>query len=140
MEKFTQNLVIGIEEIDGQHKAIFNFFNELYDSIHNKTEGYNLEKAFFFLKDYVVFHFSREEEYMQKYSYPEYEYHKSQHEHFIEQLEQKQREFLLAGESVKIELLVWLYFWFKKHILSVDKTMGAFLQHKMGQPQDPSGQ
>lgn len=134
MEKFTQELVTGVEEIDEQHRAIFKVFNELHDAINNPGKEANLERVFSYLKDYVVSHFSLEEEYMVKYAYPAYDFHKAQHEEFIEQLDKKQHDFLTRGESIKSDILVWLYFWFKKHILSVDKNMGEYFQKEKEKP------
>jgi len=128
--KFTQNLTIGIDEIDEQHKTFFDLFNSLYDSIHQNTGETTAEQAFSFLKDYVYFHFRTEEWYMEKYSYPEYESHKVQHEHFIEQLEQKQQDFLLADDAMGLEILDWLSVWFRSHIFSTDVSMGEFFRQK----------
>jgi len=128
MEKFSKDLIIGIKEIDSQHRAIFNIFNKLHDVIKDPDEEADMEQVFSYLKDYVVSHFSLEEEYMDEYAYPGYDFHKSQHEKFIEELAEKQHDFLMRGESVKTEVLVWLYFWFRKHILSIDKNMGEYFQ------------
>ncbi len=134
MEKFTRESITGITEIDEQHRAIFKLFNELHDAIHKPGKEANLEKVFSYLKNYVVDHFSLEEEYMVRYAYPAYDFHKSQHQEFIEQLAEKQHNFLTRGESIKSEILVWLYFWFKKHILSVDRNMGEYLQKEIEKP------
>ena len=131
LKKFTNKLILGIADIDEQHDGLFNLFNEFHDTIQQGKSEVNIESFFSFLKDYVATHFATEENYMEKYAYPEYEFHKSHHEQFIKELEEKQRTFLLEGQKVKLELIVWLYFWFNKHVLSIDKVMGEFLREKM---------
>ncbi|MEW5746013.1 MAG: hemerythrin family protein [Nitrospirota bacterium] len=131
MEKFTQELVIGVEAIDNQHREIFMLFNNLQEAVEQKKASANIEEIFRFLDNYVNTHFSTEEEYMQKYAYPAYDVHRAQHEKFFEELAGKKHDYLKVGEAVRTDMVVWLYFWFRKHILSVDKRMGEFLKSKI---------
>lgn len=67
MYEFTKDCMIGIKEIDDEHKKLFDMINDAI-ALAGKTEDVtyiakNLIKG---LKDYAAVHFAHEEAYMKK--------------------------------------------------------------------------
>ncbi|HIP53212.1 MAG TPA: bacteriohemerythrin [Chromatiales bacterium] len=121
---------VGIESIDNDHKKLLNLINKLQTAIHYHTGELFERQALDELVNYTKYHFSREEELMQKYGYPELEEHRAEHAKmiakvggFVEQYEQKQHGAL---EDVAEFLKNWLV----NHINGTDKRYSAFLIEK----------
>ena len=77
---------VNVKEIDQQHKKLFDMLNSLLEAM---KEGKGKEIVGTIIKDmqsYTVIHFGTEERYMQKFEYPDYPKHKSEHEKFISKL------------------------------------------------------
>ena len=69
--EWNDEYLLGIQEIDNQHKKLVAIANELYDITTGNSEVYKLEmsKVLKKLTDYTVYHFSSEEEFMKKKGY-----------------------------------------------------------------------
>ncbi len=132
--EWTEDLSVGNEVIDEQHKELFRKINDLVLAINHSVCKYKIGDVIRFLDEYIVFHFSEEEKMMQKSSYPGYKAHKAQHEDFKRNFEE------LKGELVKLDggkkpgsydLSVQtnqvVVDWILEHIAKVDKKLGEFL-------------
>lgn len=62
--EWTQDLSTGSDEIDNQHKELFRRINSLLDACNQGKGREEIGKTVQFLEDYVITHFSAEEEYM----------------------------------------------------------------------------
>lgn len=136
--KWTEDLSVGIEVIDKQHKELFERINSLVDAIKQHVCKYKISDVIKFLEDYVHIHFGEEEKYMLKYEYPHYSFHKSQHEHFKKELANLKPELLKLEGGTKpgsYELSVTtnqlVVDWILEHIANVDKHLGKFLKSKI---------
>ena len=70
---------VGIEEIDEQHKKWISIINDLHDALMSgKNLGSITGKSLKAMEEYAHFHFSFEEEYLQKAGYPYLENHKKE--------------------------------------------------------------
>ena len=118
---------IGIGKIDEQHKKWIELINVINDSIGNSQNVAILGKVFQDMVDYCDYHFREEEELMQNHKYPEYEAHKQKHEKFTE-MAISYRKNLMNGEMVsRLEVILNLVEWLKKHIQVVDREFGRFV-------------
>ena len=80
MYEFTKDCMINIEQIDNEHRQLFQVINESIELI-NKTDDVmplcnNLLKS---LKDYSLNHFAHEEAYMEEINDPELSLQKKEH-------------------------------------------------------------
>ena len=82
--EWSLDLATGVDEIDKQHKELFQRINNLLEACNHGKGKEEVKKVIWFLEDYVITHFSEEERYMGKYDYPEYSGHKRQHLEFME--------------------------------------------------------
>ena len=80
---WTDNLAVGNKKIDDQHKELFRQINALYDACSRGEGKKSLSELVNFLENYVVEHFSSEEELMRKSNYPGYDVHKRSHQEFV---------------------------------------------------------
>lgn len=136
--EWTEDLSVGVDRIDDQHKELFARINDLVAAVKQHTCKYKIGDVIKFLEDYVVFHFGEEEKYMKEYGYPAYPQHREQHEIFMKNFEGLKEKLprLEGGRkpgsydlSVQTNQLV--VDWILEHISKVDKRLGAFLKDKV---------
>lgn len=136
--QWTEDLSVGVDRIDEQHKELFEKINDLVVAIKSHTCKYKIGDVVKFLEDYVVFHFGQEEKYMLEFGYPGYKHHKAQHEEFMNNIE-RLKEVLPALEGGKkpgsynlsVETNQLVVDWILEHITKVDKSLGKFLSGKV---------
>lgn len=130
MYQFTEDCVIGIKEIDEEHKKLFGLINETMDLMGKGSDarivGMNLLKE---LKDYVKTHFAHEEAYMEQIKDPELPRQKKEHAQFMEKVESYPVAELTEEESKKMvdELLPFMARWIYHHILGSDIMIGKII-------------
>ncbi|MDA8387635.1 MAG: bacteriohemerythrin [Nitrospiraceae bacterium] len=133
--EWTEDLRVGNETIDEQHKELFRKINDLVLAINQSVCKYKISDVIKFLDDYIVFHFGEEEQMMLALSYPGYKAHKAQHEHFKRNFQGLKQDLskLDGGKkpgsydlSVRTNQIV--VDWILEHIARVDKVLGGFLK------------
>lgn len=131
--QWTQALSVGVDEIDNQHKELFNRINNLHTAISQGKGKEDIAKVIKFLEDYVITHFGAEERYMTRYDYPGYLAHKAQHTEFIKDFSNLKKEFETQGATSYLVIQVNLRVgdWLINHIGKVDKALGTFLETKI---------
>lgn len=127
MYKFTDDCLIGIEEIDNEHRRLFHMINEAIDlSKENMDVSAITQNLLPGLKDYAATHFAHEEAYMERIHDPELPIQKKEHEDFTKTV----NSFSLDTSSPEAtkksfdELLTYLVRWLYRHILSSDIMIG----------------
>lgn len=65
---------VGIAKIDGQHKALVGFLNELFEAMRAGKGKDALDAVMKNLVEYTKTHFATEENFMKQYKYPDYPY------------------------------------------------------------------
>ena len=129
--------MIGIKEIDDEHKKLFDMINDAI-ALADKTEDVtyiakNLIKG---LKDYAAVHFAHEEAYMESIHDPELSLQKTQHAMFT----QKVNSFVPDTSSPEAarkslnDLLTYLVRWLYRHILCSDMMIGKSLSSSESDP------
>jgi len=121
--KWLDEYNIGIDEIDSQHKELFKILAQLKQSFSKDEDAL---KTFKFLVDYTDKHFSKEEEFMQQISYPDYDNHKKIHEDLINQVVGILKGIRNGGKFDPSYLVQFLTDWVLTHIGDEDRRIGAF--------------
>jgi hemerythrin len=76
------------------------------------------------LKNYTVYHFSFEENYMKSIGYRRFLSHKVQHDDFIQKINETDLDKIDENqEQYLIDTLEFVVDWIEKHILGVDKRI-----------------
>lgn len=129
MYRFTEDCMIGLEEIDKEHEKLFQLINESMDSLKdNSASGEVVKNLIKELKEYAQTHFAHEEAYMEQFKDPELERQKREHIQFAEKVNGYQVDALTDEESQKVfgELLIYMAKWLYRHILGSDIMIGKF--------------
>ncbi len=129
---WTQDLSVGYELIDTQHKELFARINRLLEAMTKGQGKQEVEKVVDFLGEYVIAHFKAEEELMQKFQYPGYTSHKVLHTQLIHTYTDLKVKINYEGVSAPITIQVQrqLGDWLVNHIGKQDKAFGAFIKTK----------
>jgi hemerythrin len=132
MVSFTKDMEVGVAEIDAQHKELIDRINAVTSMGIESVSKEETQKTLDLLGAYIVEHF-RDEEALQKESgYPEYEWHKEQHELYIAEFEKLDQEFKTNGISVKFSFSLnnSIIKWIVNHIATVDVDFGKYYKSK----------
>ncbi len=130
--EWTQNLAVGVELIDKQHKTWFEKANQLFEAgKQGKSKDY-IVKMFDFLDEYTKTHFSDEEKYMLSIKYPEYNIQKQLHTGFITKLADLRKEYEASGANISVIINAnqMILDWLVKHISMQDKKIGEFVRNQ----------
>ncbi len=129
MITWKDDYCIGVEEIDNQHKKLFEIANGIYKLLKNDVYLDKYDRIVSLLdelKDYTVYHFKTEEDYMHGIGYKKLLSHKVQHDDFIEKINdvdyQKVDE---SQQAYLLELLDFVAAWIVHHIIENDKLITA---------------
>ena len=125
MYQWSEEYSLGIEEIDQQHRRLIEIANQIYEIMNDqwRLDKYNqILEVLGELKDYTIYHFKSEEEYMAKIGYKKRFSHAIEHSAFVEKLnavdlrdlDEKQDKYLR-------DLLGFITDWVVNHIMTTDK-------------------
>ncbi|MBQ6889263.1 MAG: bacteriohemerythrin [Lachnospiraceae bacterium] len=138
MYTFTKDCLIGVPEIDEEHKKLFELITNIDTAL--KSNESPIASAMLLineLKQYAVSHFSHEEAYMERINDPELKRQKKEHAAFVKKINSYSYADV-SDESAKaiiLELLEYLSKWLMGHILGSDILIGQF--HKVEKPAIP---
>ncbi|MCB1918799.1 MAG: hemerythrin family protein [Candidatus Competibacteraceae bacterium] len=128
MSKFVEwsdELSVGIEEIDAQHKVLVDLLNEIHEAIQQGRTVQTTKGIIDRLGEYTRVHFAVEESLMRILHYPDYERHKEEHDKLIAQLADVHAKWEKGKGAVGIELTHFLKNWLAEHIMEGDKRYTA---------------
>jgi hemerythrin len=131
--EWNDDYLLGIQEIDNQHKKLVAIANELYDITTGSEESYKLDmsKVLKNLTDYTVYHFSSEEEFMKRYGYAGVDLHKTAHDGFINEVTNQ----IKLLNDCKIEsgkkFYSFVLNWVLTHIAKADKIWANLIKDKI---------
>ena len=133
---WNEDLSVGIEEIDGQHRALFKAVNAFLDSIERSSDVEDVAVIVGFLEQYLVMHFDTEARAMREHDYPLIDEHVAQHQYFLETVNYLKEKYLEWGwgttGTLKVMLQRKLVNWLTEHVSISDKKLGVFLQDRPG--------
>lgn len=130
MFEFTDDCLIGNEELDQDHRRMFELLNNGIYLLHDEyiVDKYDrIKEIFDELIDYSNFHFAREEGYMMKIRDAELIMQRVQHNHFRNELWKlvvKNIDELDDQIEVLNETLHFLTEWLYQHIIGSDALIG----------------
>jgi len=130
---WNDSYLLGNEQIDRQHKQLFELVSDLTASCLDGSAAAKLKEAMDFLLDYTVRHFSDEEALQLQYCYPEYDEHKQQHEDFALTISVLAHRFSEKGSSEKLssEVTRIVARWLIEHIQREDKKIRKHIQSRL---------
>jgi hemerythrin len=128
MYEMKEEYKIGIELIDEQHKKLFELADKAYMLLKDEFSLDKYDKIVEIveeLKEYTIFHFKSEEEYMESINYKRLFTQKIEHEKFIKALDGIDLRHLDQNQDESlVKMLNFLNEWLTEHILGNDKLIG----------------
>ena len=130
MFEFTDDYLIGIDELDDEHRYLFSLINKALDLLGNEYLLDRYEKVHELLDEldaYAEQHFAHEEAYMEEIRDPELIRQRIQHDDFRNRV----RDFMFANinaeeqqEAVLHELVSFMARWLYRHSIGSDVMIG----------------
>ena len=132
MKSWSENYATNIEIIDEQHKELFNILDNCYELLLNNKDEDKYDKIIHILeklKDYTIYHFNTEEEFLKKNNYSKFLSHKFAHDAFIEQINGYDIYSIDKDQKGSVnEILDIVASWIKNHILDIDKNIPTLIR------------
>ena len=126
---WSDDYLLGLDEIDEQHKALFDLINAIWRLVVSKARDDETLRAVEELEKYALIHFTSEEMFMRDTGYTGFSAHKAAHLGFSERVA-AERTRVLAGQPIGLDLVHFLNDWLAEHILVSDR---AYVQALQGQ-------
>jgi hemerythrin len=134
--QWTPALSVGVEEIDAQHRELFQRAARFLEAMQAKKakKAKELGGLLEYLHLYAVEHFGLEEELMRERKFPGYLRHKAEHDRFVKDLLALADEHQKKGAHafVATRASKWLASWLKEHVSGTDAELGRFLAKRAG--------
>jgi len=132
---WTQELSVGVTEIDGQHQELFQHINNALSGLQSGTSRETVAEMFDYLEDYIAQHFSAEERYMDGqlagyYAEGDTRRHRGEHKAFIRDYREYEADINETGVSDQLagEFRSWMRNWWIMHVSGTDRKLGAALR------------
>jgi len=129
--EWTEEYVLGIDVIDGQHKRIVDYINKLADAGPDITTE-QLAEVVDSLLDYTYSHFAFEEALMEEAGYENLSAHQKTHEAFTSHVKELHGRFC-EGESVNEEIGELLKNWLLNHIREDDRSYAPMVKKNLSE-------
>ncbi len=129
MFTFTKDCLIGVSEIDDEHKRLFELIAEVDSAVKADNDSVTTAMALLNeLKQYAVTHFAHEEAYMASIHDPELPRQQKEHQAFVDKVNSYRFSDITneTSRELIVELLEYLSKWLMGHILGSDILIGQF--------------
>ena len=129
MYQFTDDCLIGVDQIDNEHRRLFELVNEVANLLmRNDINRSDVNAVLMELDEYAVLHFRHEEEYMMQINDPELPRQKKMHQDFVNKISEiKQGDVQSKDEKETLKNVVeYVARWLFTHILSSDTMIGVY--------------
>jgi hemerythrin len=128
--EFDSVLLTGNDEIDSQHRELFERVSQLLDASRERRSREEVVRLLEFLGEYVVHHFAAEERIMETSGYDRIESHRLEHRSFVHELEVLRLELKSEGPTNRFVIRVGnrVTTWLREHIYRTDRLLGEWLR------------
>ncbi|MGA2404107.1 MAG: bacteriohemerythrin [Syntrophobacteraceae bacterium] len=130
--EWKESFSVGVQELNAQHREILELINkigELADARNTgKSEAFGSLNA---MIRYAEKHFKTEEDYLDKYGYPQSLQQKKEHETFVEEVFAMAHGLEEDGTLSLGTIIFYLQDWYTDHVLGSDQAYKEFLSHKL---------
>jgi len=128
--QWNDSYSVGHQEIDAQHKRLFQFAEELHLAMAGGKGKQMLSQTLANLVNYTKSHFASEEGLMKKYNYPDYPAHKAEHDKLTAKVVAFQNDFNAGRSMLSVDLMQFLKTWLAQHIGQIDHKVATYIREK----------
>ena len=125
--QLEDRLLLNIPEIDSQHEELIALVNGLHDALLGGEDKETRDSLLSQLAEGMRSHCDYEEALMQRYGYPEFAAHKSEHDRLMRNLNELIERYHNGELVLSIAVVMEVKCWATIHIEKSDLPMGAFL-------------
>ncbi len=126
---WTPNYSVNIQEIDSQHLNLVNLINTLHASMKEGKGKEVMGGIISELISYTKYHFTFEENLMNRHSFPGFSIHKTEHQNFTSKVIEFENNYKSGKVIISQEVLFFLKDWLINHIQVTDKKYSAFFNN-----------
>ena len=126
--EWAEEFSVGIDDIDRQHQKWVSIVNELHDSIMEGKGISTLRKLITEMEEYTEFHFSKEEEMLEKAEWHDLDRHKRMHFAFKQQITQLKHDISSGKMILRSQVMSVIKNWLIDHILKEDQKYSQFIK------------
>ena len=126
--QWNDEYLVGVEEIDLQHKLLFDILDRLEKAIRVGREKRELA---ILLGDFIFYtdrHFSSEESYMRSINYPGIDEHCEKHEEVKERVKEIREEYNRGNYVITLELYDFISDWIATHVIAEDQKYAEYVR------------
>lgn len=128
---WRDQLSIGSDEIDEDHKRLIGFVNDLHDAVTQAQNEKVVGRILLELLEYTRDHFAREEKVMQGAGYPDFKRHQSIHQALTRHVLKLAGSYVRTPtDTIKRQLIDFLASWLVDHIVKEDRRIGVYMRGK----------
>ncbi|MBT5265720.1 MAG: hemerythrin family protein [Rhodospirillaceae bacterium] len=124
MVTWTEELSVGIDELDDDHKRLIEIINRLETVSGDAEDPEGLRQCIYSLMRYAEYHFAREEKVMAACAYAGLSGHEDEHLAFTLKIREVARRFEVDPEAARVhiagQLIAFLNSWLIEHIMVND--------------------
>lgn len=121
--KWRDELKVGIEEIDEDHRALIDLINALYDVMQLGADQVQVVGLLGEIYTQIASHFALEEKLMREMRYGDYVIHKEDHDTLLDELREIMDEVEDDGSFDAVQLSSDLNRWFSDHFAEFDARL-----------------
>lgn len=128
---WTDDLSVGIDSIDDQHKVLFSLIDKLQDAMSRGESRSVLGEVFQGLIDYTAQHFRHEEELFALHHYSGAVAHQAKHADFVKKMQDLYTQFHEnTNFMIGVDVMKFLTDWLVTHIQGTDRQYAPFMLEK----------
>ena len=129
--EWDDSFLIGIEELDHEHKRLIEDINRLHAELARRQEKPEIEKCLGDIWARMQAHFALEEHVMKEHGYRYFNQHKREHDELLDSYTESMTQFLSdttgsASQAMEAKLKHWVI----DHIATSDKKMSLMVKNK----------
>lgn len=126
--EWSPSLSVGMESIDGQHRVLIAYINQLSGAIARGQSASVLGQVLGGLEGYTKIHFRHEERLFEMHGWDEGIEHADAHRAFERQIQDFRQRFASGDASLATAVLKFMIEWLAEHILLDDMAYSPFLK------------
>lgn len=129
--EWTSDFLIGIEELDYEHKDLIENINRLHRDLANHVDETSIRGTMGDIHVRMQAHFALEEHVMQENEYPYFTEHKHEHVRLLDTLTDQMVKYQSNPDSVDLQSVEDnLKHWIVQHILNSDQKMSLMVKEE----------
>jgi hemerythrin len=118
---------VNIPGIDRQHQKLIQMINDLNDAMRQGKGNDVVGKLIRELVSYTETHFRNEEDYFERFGYPDTAAHTLEHANFVKKIAQFEDDYHSGHLSLSIDIMRFLSDWLLRHISGSDMRYAPYL-------------